>query len=54
MGACCATAIKHDEYNLLMDYCVVNTLPTYENICEAYEDLDLPTVETDLLRHRKE
>ena len=37
-----------------MDYCVVNTLPTYENICEAYMDLNLPEVEEDLLTHKKE
>jgi hypothetical protein len=54
MGACCTTVNNHDEHNLLMDYCIVNTLPTYENICEAYTDLNLPELEDRLLSHKKE
>ena len=50
MGACCTTRGKLDQENFL----TFNALPTYENIRQVYEELQLPIIPDSLLSHKKE
>ena len=51
---CCTTIQRVDEFTLLTDYEQVNTLPTYENIINVYNELALPIFEEEQLPHKKE
>ena len=51
---CCTTIQRVDEFTLLTDYEQVNTLPTYENIVNVYNELALPALEEEQLPHKKE
>ena len=41
---CCTTRMKVDEHTSVSDYHAVNTLPTYENVFQVYNELQLPQV----------
>ena len=48
--------IKDTELNdqMSLDFYHLNTLPTYENMVQVYHDLRLPSLNSDLLQHKKE
>ena len=51
---CCTTRMKVDEHTSVSDYHAVNTLPTYENVFQVYNELQLPQVNFIQLPHKKE
>lgn len=57
MGVCCNNCNNvppHKSEIIANDIdSLANTLPTYENIAEAYEDMGLPEYRADLIEHSK-
>ena len=49
---CCALRDKLDPND--QTFVTLNSLPTYENICTVYYDLNLPTISDRVLTHKKE
>ena len=50
---CCVQRSKYDGDND-QQYTMINSLPTLENISQAYRDLDLPQYQDNVLTHKKE
>ena len=52
---CCVQRPKLDSFNTFeAEFFMLNSLPTYENICELYNMLALSEAREDLLPHKKE
>ena len=51
---CCTTRMKIDEHSQENDWHIVNTLPTFENVFQTYNELHLPAFSFNQITHRKE
>ena len=46
--------MKIDEHSQENDWHIVNTLPTFENVFQTYNELHLPAFSFNQITHRKE
>jgi len=51
---CCTTRMKVDEHSQSNDWHIVNTLPTFENVFQVYNELHLPAFSFNQIPHKKE
>ena len=51
---CCTTRMKVDEHSQDDGWHMVNTLPTFENVFQVYNEIHLPAFSFAQIPHKKE